>query len=159
MNVDYTKAHAYEGCNDTDAVGASCPNFPHCKCGLHRDAGVHKTTSHGWVGVDLDGTLATYDGWKGAEHIGEPISAMVDVVKYFIGVGREVRIMTARVSGDDRQGVPRERTIQLIEEWCERHIGVRLPVTCVKDYGMIVLFDDRVVAVETNTGRILGGTY
>jgi len=28
--------------------------------------------SKGWVGVDLDGTLAHYDGWKGADHIGEP---------------------------------------------------------------------------------------
>ena len=27
-----------------------------------------------WIGVDLDGTLARYDGWKGIEHIGEPIT-------------------------------------------------------------------------------------
>jgi hypothetical protein len=27
----------------------------------------------GWIGVDLDGTLAHYDGWKGIDHIGEPI--------------------------------------------------------------------------------------
>lgn len=26
----------------------------------------------GWIGVDLDGTLAEYHGWKGAEHIGQP---------------------------------------------------------------------------------------
>ena len=30
-----------------------------------------------WLGVDLDGTLAHYDGWKGIDHIGMPI---VDVV-------------------------------------------------------------------------------
>lgn len=28
----------------------------------------------GWIGVDLDGTLAEYTGWKGVEHIGEPIT-------------------------------------------------------------------------------------
>lgn len=32
----------------------------------------------GWIGVDLDGTLAHYEGWKGVEHIGEPIPAMVE---------------------------------------------------------------------------------
>ena len=37
------------------------------------------------------------------------------------------------------------------------HIGRRLIVTCVKDYEMIELWDDRAVAVEFNTGRYLGG--
>ena len=27
----------------------------------------------GWIGVDLDGTLARYDGWRGIDHIGEPM--------------------------------------------------------------------------------------
>jgi hypothetical protein len=28
----------------------------------------------GWIGVDLDGTLAHYDGiWRGDEYIGEPV--------------------------------------------------------------------------------------
>jgi hypothetical protein len=31
----------------------------------------------GWVGVDLDGRLARYDGWQGASHIGEPIASNV----------------------------------------------------------------------------------
>ena len=30
----------------------------------------------GWIGVDLDGTLAFYDMWRGMEHIGKPIPAM-----------------------------------------------------------------------------------
>ena len=30
------------------------------------------------VCVDLDGTLAKYDGWKGLEHIGEPIDGSVE---------------------------------------------------------------------------------
>ncbi len=29
----------------------------------------------GWIDVDLDGTLAQYDGWKGVAHIGEPTDA------------------------------------------------------------------------------------
>ena len=26
----------------------------------------------GWIGVDLDGTLAHYDKWRGVEHVGDP---------------------------------------------------------------------------------------
>ena len=38
----------------------------------------------GWIGVDLDGTLAHYDGWKGIEHVGPPIPAMLARVKYWL---------------------------------------------------------------------------
>lgn len=38
----------------------------------------------GWIGVDLDGTLAVYKGWNGPEHIGEPIPIMIDRVKLWI---------------------------------------------------------------------------
>ena len=32
-------------------------------------------------------------------------------------------------------------------------LGVTLAVTCVKDYGMVELWDDRAVQVVMNTGR------
>lgn len=32
----------------------------------------------GWIAVDLDGTLAEYDGWKGSAHIGNPVPKMVE---------------------------------------------------------------------------------
>ena len=38
-----------------------------------------------WVGVDLDGTLAHWDGWKGVEHIGEPIQPMIARVNAWVG--------------------------------------------------------------------------
>lgn len=50
-----------------------------------------------WIGVDLDGTLAYYDGWKGEHHIGDPIPEMLDRVKGWLEQGYEVRIVTARV--------------------------------------------------------------
>jgi len=108
----------------------------------------------GWIGVDLDGTLATYDGWNGPEHIGEPVAPMVERVKRWLAEGYEVRIFTARVSGD-RQGMSPNLTMRVIEIWCQTHIGQVLPITCVKDFGMIELWDDRSVAVEANTGRAL----
>lgn len=109
----------------------------------------------GWIGVDLDGTLAEYHGWDGG-NIGKPIPEMVERVKGWLAEGIEVRIVTARVApGPDVNGDLFERNEQhgKIGEWCEQHIGVTLPVTCVKDFAMIELWDDRAVRVEKNTGR------
>lgn len=103
----------------------------------------------GWIGVDLDGTLAHYDGWIGISHIGEPVPAMLERVKKWITEDREVRIFTARVSGKDW-----EEARYYIQKWCKLHIGMELQVTNCKDFAMIELYDDRCVQVETNTGRI-----
>ena len=98
-----------------------------------------------WIGVDLDGTLAHYDGWKGADNIGPPIPAMLDRVKKWLSEGREVRIFTARASMHDQ--------IPEVEQWCKQHIGVVLGVTNRKDFGMVELWDDRCVRVQANTGE------
>lgn len=106
-----------------------------------------------WIGVDLDGTLAHYEGWVSAQHIGAPVVVMVERVKGWLAEGYEVRVFTARVAGAE----PEERVaiVTLIEQWCLAHLGVVLPVTCQKDFGMVELWDDRCVAVEPNTGRPL----
>lgn len=103
----------------------------------------------GWIGVDLDGTLAKYDSFHGIEHIGEPITAMVERVQGWLLSGHEVRIFTARIY-QCPEAIPH------IEAWCERYIGQKLAVTNVKDFGMIELWDDRAVQVEMNTGQPLG---
>lgn len=108
-------------------------------------------TETGWIGVDLDGTLAYYEGWKGETHIGAPVPAMVERVKRWLAEGREVRIFTARVSGGDVTAF-----LQVMERWCETHIGRRLVVTNVKDYAMDELWDDRAVQVVPNTGQPVG---
>lgn len=101
-----------------------------------------------WVGVDLDGTLAVYDGWKGIQHIGEPIPAVVEYVQSLIESGIEVRVFTARC----QEGT---LAIDVIKVWCLRNIGYDLPVTDKKDFGMVFFIDDRAVAVEKNTGKFL----
>lgn len=101
----------------------------------------------GWIGVDLDGTLARYEGWKGPEHVGAPIPQMVDRVKRWLTEGKQVKIFTARVCNGDPRG-----TREVIEQWCFEHIGCVLPVTNEKDYGMTELWDDRCVQVIPNTG-------
>lgn len=106
-----------------------------------------------WIGVDLDGTLAHYDGWTGSLEPGAPIAPMVRRVKQWLAEGHDVRIFTARVSEPDF--TTRVKTLDAIREWSSEHIGVVLPITNVKDYHMIELWDDRAVSVEANTGRQL----
>src|SRR5574343_703797 len=57
--------------------------------------------SREWVAVDLDGTLAKFDGNFSRWDIGEPVPAMLDRVKQWLAQGRDVRILTARVHGPD----------------------------------------------------------
>lgn len=104
-----------------------------------------------WIGVDLDGTLAITGQGSWRHTIGRPIQAMVERVKFWRGMGIEVRVMTARVCDDPTGSVKRN-----IERWCSEVLGEVLPVTNVKDYGMLCLYDDRCVQVESNTGIILG---
>lgn len=99
----------------------------------------------GWIGVDLDGTLACYDGWYGPAHIGEPIPAMMKRVKNWLEEGVEVRIFTARAS------VP--AYIPFVRQWLEKQGLPALEVTNIKDFTMICLWDDRCVQVETNSGE------
>lgn len=104
----------------------------------------------GWIGVDLDGTLAKYEGWVSPTHIGEPILPMVERVKKWIKEGKTVKIMTARVSKD--QGEEIDNCKKAIELWCEKHIGQKLEITNEKDFSMIELWDDRCVRVISNMG-------
>lgn len=103
---------------------------------------------NGWIGVDLDGTLAFYDTWRGADHIGEPVPAMLTRVLDWVKEGKLVKIFTARAS--------EPTNIPIIEKWSMDYLGVVLPVTNVKDQDMIELWDDRAKQVVQNTGEIVG---
>ena len=106
----------------------------------------------GYIGVDLDGTLAEYRTGHGIRTVGKPIPAMVDRVKKWLADGNEVRIVTARVAQTEED--PRDIAVQrkMIEEWCLEHVGQRLKVQSHKDYGLIELWDDRGVGVVANYG-------
>lgn len=100
----------------------------------------------GWIGFDFDGTLAVHI--SGQQALGEPIAPMVALVKQYLAAGYEVRIVTARASSPGWDFG--------LDEWCEKHIGRRLPITCQKDWDMLLLYDDRAIAVEPNTGKLAG---
>jgi hypothetical protein len=104
-----------------------------------------------WIGVDLDGTLAEYHGWNDGA-IGAPVPAMLERVKGWLAEGKEVKILTARVAGADWL-----IQTKLVREWCKTHIGQELPVTCMKDFGMVELWDDRAVQVVPNQGVRVDG--
>jgi hypothetical protein len=116
----------------------------------------------GWIGVDLDGTLAVCNGWISEQHIGDPVPDMKIRVELWLAQGEDVRIFTARVDGGEAalaegnqagelfRNVERIRGI--IQDWTEKHFGVRLPVTNRKDYLMKQLWDDRAVRVVANKG-------
>ena len=107
----------------------------------------------GWIGVDLDGTLAKSTRVQ-IEEIGAPIYPMVKLVKAWLAHGREVRIFTARVNPNPDVDAVLAR--KAIEVWCELHLGQILPVTYEKDRDMLLLFDDRARQVERDTGRVFG---
>jgi hypothetical protein len=106
-------------------------------------------TESGWIGVDLDGTLAEYHGWNGGV-IGSPVPLMITRVKKWISDGVTVKVFTARACTNDAE------QISLIKAWCVQHIGQELEVTAVKDFSMIELWDDRAVQVVANTGVRVG---
>lgn len=94
----------------------------------------------GWIGVDLDGTLAQYDVWRGG-HVGDPIDGPVlEYVRMLVREGADVRIFTARAAC---QGSELEEQVTAIQAWTAKHLGKVLPVTCVKDMHMLFMIDDR----------------
>lgn len=112
-------------------------------------------STSGWIGVDLDGTLAHYDKWRGTDHIGAPVPLMVERVKRWLSDGVIVKIFTARMHGHGMSDFSGGTVDALgpIQKWCEQHIGQALEVTNMKDFGMVELWDDRAVQVIPNTGE------
>jgi hypothetical protein len=110
-------------------------------------------TTPGWIGVDLDGTLAKSVKSRTGEEIGVPIHPMVQLVKVWLAHGQDVRIFTARVN-PNRGEANAMRARRVIEAWCKRHVGQVLPITYEKDWDMRLLFDDRARQVERDTGRV-----
>lgn len=101
----------------------------------------------GWIGVDLDGTLAHYDERHGMERIGAACIPMVRRVQQWLAAGIEVRVVTARA------GDPSLKSF--VPSWLRDHNLPELPVTCRRDMALLQLWDDRAVQVEVNTGNIM----
>lgn len=100
-----------------------------------------------WEGIDLDATLAVYNGFKGFDHIGAPVPKMLNIVKSMLANGVKVKIFTARA--DNPEAIP------YIKAWL-RLVGLpELDVTNVKDRYCVRIWDDKAIQIEPNTGKIL----
>lgn len=110
-----------------------------------------------WIGVDLDGTLAEYHGWKGIDHIGPPIRKMAERVHRWVMSGKCVKIMTARVAPGLND---RAEAVRHIRAWLKKHFNpavAEIDITHEKDCLMTELWDDRCVQVIPNTGERADG--
>ena len=135
----------------------------------------HGVEGKGWYGFDLDGTLAKYDGWRGIDHIGEPIEPMVDLIKKMHDEGKVVKILTARISPhkledgtvgesyitipDGEGGANRNYAHQFINDWCHFNLGFIPEIVYQKDHLMLELYDDRVKQVVPNEGLLVEDLY
>ncbi len=101
--------------------------------------------------VDLDGTLAHWNPGEDydASKIGKPIKPMLDRVKRWVSEGKEVVIHTARVG--DSGAFPH------IHAWLREQGLPELRITNKKLKEGEEFWDDRAVAIQRNTGKILGG--
>lgn len=106
-------------------------------------------TSGLWISVDLDGTLARFEGWRGPEHIGPPIVSMLRRVLAWVAEDRRVKIFTARA------GLP--AAIEPLRTWLHAQGLPDLEITNVKDFDMEELWDDRAIAVLHNDGGVAPG--
>ena len=105
------------------------------------------------VAVDLDRTLAYYDGWRGPLHIGHPIPAMVRCVQEHLKRGDTVTIFSARIHDDPKTGVTADQVKKAISEWSISAVGQRLEATNVKLHTFDRIYDDIAIQVIPNTGR------
>jgi hypothetical protein len=97
--------------------------------------------------VDLDGTLAKYDKWRGKEHIGEPIQTMLNRIHTWLDEGETVVIFTARAG--DKEAIP------YIEDYLEK-IGLpALEITNIKGHEATEFWDDKGKQVIPNTGTLV----
>jgi hypothetical protein len=117
-----------------------------------------KKQKDSWIGFDLDGTIATkYSGPFNPRIIGEPIPSMISLIQEYIREGKEVKIVTARVSTDGTLISLYNAIIgqYIIQAWCKKHIGQTLDVISAKDFKMRLLYDDLAIQVKTDSGELV----
>ena len=114
---------------------------------------IHGSKFTPMIAVDLDGTLAEYNGWKGLDHIGDPVPLMLTRVRQWISEGKTVVIFTSRVTHNS--GEDTSKAFEYIYQWLEKHGLGGLDVTGLKRKEFIEFWDDRAIRVQKNTGEVL----
>lgn len=99
------------------------------------------------IGLDLDGTIAEYNGWKGISYIGNPIQPIIDAALEKEKEGYEIIILTARAADP--------RSIPIIKNWLRNHNLPNWRITDRKDSSMKEIWDDLAKTVKFNEGTFL----
>lgn len=100
------------------------------------------------IAVDLDGTLAHYDGWKGIGHIGCVIPEVANAMERAQKEGAEVWIFTARVSDP----ADAEEAGKYVHEWLVKNNFQFEGITAIKHKFFTEFWDDRAIQVIRNSG-------
>ena len=100
------------------------------------------------IAVDLDGTLAHYDGWKGIGHIGAIIPSVANAILLAKKEGADIWIFTARVSDPkDAEEAGNAIVAYLTEN------GIPFDgLTAIKHKFFSEFWDDRAIQVIKNEG-------
>jgi len=101
--------------------------------------------------IDFDGTLATYE--KGQyPHIGQPVPLMLERCRQWRTDGVDFVIFSARIHEAPEQAYA-------IKRWCLYHGLGNVKVTNIKTPDMTEFWDDRAVAIQPNTGKLMGASH
>ena len=119
---------------------------------IDKDITFGQATNKKWLAVDLDGTLAVYDGWKGEDNIGDIIVPIAEKIKQRVAEGWGVAIFTARVSSKLSNEV--DHATRVIWKWLDDNYMSQYisGITAVKGKHFTEFWDDRASAVEKNQG-------
>ena len=96
------------------------------------------------VCVDMDGVLASYDGWKGVDHIGDPIEGARDFVDA-LAKDFKIMIFSTRCNAEVNKFYDVETLVDIVKEWLQTHgfkydyIGIGKPMA-------VAYIDDRAVS-------------
>ena len=100
------------------------------------------------IAVDLDGTLAHYDGWKGVGHIGAIIPSVANAILLAKKEGADIWIFTARVSDPKDAEEAGNNIVKYLTENGIPFDGL----TAIKHKFFSEFWDDRAIQVIKNQG-------
>ena len=110
-----------------------------------------------WIGFDFDGVLVEHQKGNASNClVGKSILSMCDRVREILREGRRVKIFTSRAATTGWPEEVRMKNLQVIEEWSRKEFGFALEITAIKDRYLDFFYDDRALAVEKNTGKLVG---
>jgi hypothetical protein len=131
----------------SDAAKSDAAKSDAAKSDAASGIGGKAAAKRGWIGIDLDGTLAYMDPMSGTSIIGPPVPRMLELARKLMRDGYRIKIFTARASDSQQIG--------MILKWLRENGLPELEITNMKDYEMIRLYDDRAVQVIANTGKLV----